>query len=382
MNRSLVALVRCDDYDPDRVYAALTRGVNLLGGLEQFVKAGERILLKPNILAGDGPEKAVATHPAVLAGCVRLLREGGAPVCFGDSPGLENPRQAARHSGLEAAGVEAGADLVDFSIAGSLENSGGDLVSSFPAAAAIQSCHGIINLPKAKTHQLTRITGAVKNLFGCISGKRKAMYHVRFPDVADFSQLLVELGLTLHPRLHIMDAIVAMEGNGPRSGDPRPLRVLIMSEDPVAVDATFCRLIDLDPAFIPTITLGRQAGLGYFAENEIAYTGDSIAQFVAPDFKVIRQPVLSNASYAFYDWLKALVLPRPVIDPATCVRCGICVAACPVPDGALHFDNGSRQSPPAYDYDACIRCYCCHEMCPHRAIHKTTPLLGRLLRIA
>ena len=382
MSGSRVALIRCDDYDPDRVYAALKRGVELLGGVTRFVQPGEHIMLKPNILAGDGPEKAVATHPAVLAGCVRLLREGGARISFGDSPGLENPLRAAQNSGLTTAGEAAGGELADFSTAGSLENRGGDLVSSFPVAAAIEPCDGIINLPKAKTHQLTRITGAVKNLFGCISGKRKAMYHVRFPDVNDFSQLLVELNLTLRPRLHVLDAVVAMEGNGPRSGDPRPLRVLVMSEDPVAVDATFCRLIDLDPAFIPTTTLGRQAGLGCIAEDEIEYVGDPIAQFIASDFKVIRQPVLSNASYAFYDWLKALTLPRPVIDQAACVRCGICVAACPVPDGALHFDNGSRDEPPRYDYDQCIRCYCCHEMCPHRAIHKKTPLLGRLLRVA
>jgi uncharacterized protein (DUF362 family) len=102
-DRSRVALVRCETYDPEVVYGALKRGVELLGGLDRFVQRGERILLKPNILAGDGPTSAVTTHPAVLAGCSRLLQEGGAEVRFGDSPGLENAARAARGSGLEKA---------------------------------------------------------------------------------------------------------------------------------------------------------------------------------------------------------------------------------------------------------------------------------------
>jgi len=192
MARSTVALIRCTSYDPDVVYNALKRGAELLGGLDRFARAGERIMLKPNILAAEGPETAVTTHPAVLAGCTRLLREAGARVCFGDSPGLDGPNRAAVRSGLREAGARSGAEFVEFSSplplerrmsasgplplerrmqtsdAGPTANPDGALVESFPIAGPIHECDGLVNLPKMKTHQLTRITGAVKNLFGCI----------------------------------------------------------------------------------------------------------------------------------------------------------------------------------------------------------------------
>jgi len=379
VNRSTVALVRCTSYDPDAVYDALKRSVTLLGGMDRFARPGERILLKPNILAAEAPEKAVTTHPAVLAGCTRLLREAGVQVCFGDSPGLDNPTHAASRSGLREAGEQSGAEFVPFSAASPMDNPDGALVDSFPVAEPVHACDGLINLPKMKAHQLTRITGAVKNLFGCIPGKRKALYHVQFQDVFAFSRLLVELNLRLRPRLHVMDGIVSMEGNGPRSGDPRPMHVLIMSEDPVAVDATFCRLVALDPEFVPTTTIGRQEGLGRFHESEIEILGDSLAPLRQPSFKVIRKPVYANASYANYNVIKNAILPKPVIDASKCVGCGRCVEACPVPDKALRFEDEGRV--PTYHYDLCIRCYCCHEMCPQRAIEKRTPLLGKILRI-
>lgn len=381
MSRSTVALIRCATYDQDAVYGALKRGIELLGGLDHFVRPGERILLKPNILAGERPERAVTTHPALLAGCACLLREAGAEVLFGDSPGLDDPTRAARRSGLLEAGIRSGAEFAAFSTSKRMGNPEGSLASGFPVAQALHECDGMINLPKMKTHQLTRITGAVKNLFGCIPGKRKALYHLQFQDVMKFSGFLVELNLRLRPRLHVMDGILAMEGNGPRSGDPRAMKVLIMSCDPVALDATFCRLVAMDPEFVPTTVVGHQQGLGQLQDDGIDYVGDAFESFCRPAFKVIRKPVYSNASYAYYSVIKNAVLPRPVIDATRCVKCGRCVDACPVPGKALRFEGSRRERPPVYYYDLCIRCYCCHEACPQRAIDKRTPLLGRILRL-
>jgi uncharacterized protein (DUF362 family)/NAD-dependent dihydropyrimidine dehydrogenase PreA subunit len=383
MERSTVAIERCAGYDPEGVYHALKRGVQRLGGIEQFVRPGERILLKPNILAREAPEKAVTTHPTVLAGCVRLFQEAGAGVVFGDSPGLERASRAAEGSDLLRAGTEGGAAYDPFDVPRALPNPNGTLVSDFPVASVVHGVDGIVNLPKFKTHQLTRVTGAVKNLFGSISGRRKAMYHVQFPDVTDFCRFLVELNLRLRPRLHVMDAVVAMEGNGPRSGTPVPIGALILSADPVAVDATACRLAALDPSYVPTTVLGAEMGLGRWEEGGIAVVGAPLDGLIRPRFEVVRKPVYSNATYAYYGAIKNLVLPRPAIDEGRCVRCGRCVEACPVPGKALDWRDGQRNGePPIYCYDACIRCYCCQEMCPKQAIDRRTPLLGRILRVA
>jgi uncharacterized protein (DUF362 family)/ferredoxin len=379
--RSTVAVIRCPDYDPEGVYAAIRRGVELIGGLDRFVRPGEHILLKPNILASESPDKAVTTHPSVLAGCVRLLREGGATVSFGDSPGFEGATSAARGSGLQEAGTAQGGTFVPFAGAKPLPLGADVSGPSLPIAEAAHECDGLVNLPKAKTHQLTRITGSVKNLFGCIPGQRKALYHVQYPDVHEFSSFLAQLALRLQPRLHVMDGIVAMEGNGPRGGDPRALRVLLLSVDPVAVDATFCRLVDMDPTLVPTVLHSWQSGLGRYREDEIDLVGDPLQDLVCPSFKMVRKPVYDNATWAYFRSIKNLVVPRPAIDAGTCVRCGRCVEACPVPGKALQFENGNRARPPVYDYGHCIRCYCCLETCPHRAIERHTPLLGRILRM-
>ncbi|MFW6082847.1 MAG: DUF362 domain-containing protein, partial [Chloroflexota bacterium] len=348
MRRSRVALVRCSTYDPNDVYEALRRGVTMLGGADRFVSPGERILLKPNVLAGETPERAVTTHPSVLSGCVRWLRECGAEVRFGDSPILDSPARGVRRSGLLEAGIRSGAQFVEFSAGGSLPNPHGESVSSFPVARAVLACDGMINLPKMKAHQLTRITGAVKNTFGCIPGRRKALYHVQFLDVFDFSQLLVDLSSLLRPRLHILDGVVAMEGNGPRGGDPRPMHLLVLSEDPVAVDATFSRLVGLDPEFVPTTVIGQQRGLGRFRRGAIEYVGEPLESFIDEGFKVVRNPVLPHAAIAHCSTIKNAVLPRPVIDARRCVCCGTCIEACPVPDKALRFtQDGSH--PPQYD---------------------------------
>ena len=378
MSRSRVALVRCPTYDPESVYQALARGVELLGGLEHFATAGENLLLKPNLLAGEPPEKAVTTHPSVLVACVRLLREAGAAVSFGDSPGLESPARAADRAGLTEAAAGSGAEFVDFSSGSPMENRHSEVARRFAIADPVHHCDGIVNLPKMKTHQLTRITGAVKNLYGCIPGRQKALYHVQFRDVTAFCTLLVELALLLRARLHVMDGVVAMEGNGPRGGDPRPVGVLILSRDPVAVDSVFCRLVRMDPEFVPTNVIGEQRNLGHWRPGDIELVGDSPEDLAVRDFRIIRKPVSSYAPYAHYNLLKHLLLPRPIIDSARCVRCGRCVEACPVPEKALRFGEDD-QRPPRFNHDLCIRCYCCHESCPEGAIDKQTPLLGRVL---
>jgi Pyruvate/2-oxoacid:ferredoxin oxidoreductase delta subunit len=249
----------------------------------------------------------------------------------------------------------------------------------FPLATGVLESDGIISLPKMKTHGLSRITGAVKNQFGCIVGFDKAKFHLKYSNAQKFCSLLVDLNLFLKPRLFIMDGIMAMEGEGPSGGDPVPMKVLLFSTDSVALDTAFCRMIDLNPSFVPTNVLGESFGLGTMREDNTEYRGDDIALFHNPAYRVKRIPVEEDITFRVLRPIRNQLVPRPVIESKSCLRCGICVEACPVVGKALDFTDSSKKNPPRYDYTACIRCYCCQEMCPHKAISIKTPLLGRIL---
>ncbi|MHB8925507.1 MAG: DUF362 domain-containing protein [Coriobacteriia bacterium] len=253
-------------------------------------------------------------------------------------------------------------------------------LSSSSSSPTVLDADGLVSLAKFKTHGLTRMTGAVKNQFGCIVGMRKGEFHARMPDVDSFCRMLVDLNRAIAPRLFVMDGVVAMEGNGPRSGDPRPMRVIMASDDPVAIDATVARMMALDPMLVGTIRHGQDRGLGTY--TDIEYVGDAVEGFVTPDYNVNRRPLSTTPAMGAGPFVKRFVVPKPVIRAERCTRCGTCVSVCPVMPKAVDWTTpgGALDGrPPRYDYSLCIRCYCCQEMCPEKAIEVDVPPLGRLI---
>jgi len=375
MGPARVAVVWCDSYDPAVVDAAVLRGLDLLGGAARFVRSGERILLKPNLLVASAPEKAVTTHPTVFSAVARALAAEGAALSWGDSPGFGSTTGVGSRAGITGEAARLGIRTAEFGTGREVSFPDGELIKRFTIAEGVLDSDGLVSLPKLKTHALTRMTGAVKNQFGCIPGMLKGEFHARMPDVERFSQMLVDLNRLLAPRLVVMDAVIAMEGNGPRGGDPRQVGVLLISDDPVAVDAIGCRIMALDPALVGTCVWGERLGLGSMSEIEVL--GDDVP--VIEDFVVNRSPGSTTGKLGS-SLGKRLLAPRPYIVPERCTRCGTCVAVCPVAPKAVDFPAGERTRVPEHDYERCIRCYCCQEMCPERAIEVTTSLLGRLIR--
>ena len=255
------------------------------------------------------------------------------------------------------------------------------LAKQLDLAAGALEADGIVSLPKMKTHGFTRITGAVKNQFGCIPGLRKAEYHVKMPDIFEFSKVLVDINNYLKPRLYIMDGIIAMEGNGPRGGEPKTMNVLLFSSDPVALDTVFCDLIDLKPEFVPTMKLGYESGLGTYLNQDIRIVGcEDFSLLVHKEFNAIRRkPDRWVSTRYFPTFFKNLVSPRPRIKYDLCVNCGACILQCPVEPRAVNWPKGNNKEKPVFNYNDCIRCYCCQEICPHKAIDIQVPLLGKLI---
>jgi uncharacterized protein (DUF362 family)/NAD-dependent dihydropyrimidine dehydrogenase PreA subunit len=377
--KSSVALIRCESYNETEVAAGVQRGIDLLGGMGQFIRPGEKIVLKPNILVGAAPEKLIGPHPLVFQAVARLAQQVTAHLSYGDSSGgLGHPIAHARKAGIHSVAESLGIPLADFEGAREVEFKESPFLKYLTLANGVLDADGLISIAKFKTHALTRITGAVKNQFGCIPGLLKSEFHVKMPNPLDFGRMLVTINLYIRPRLYVMDGIIAMEGNGPRGGTPCPMHVLLFSADPIALDATVCRLIDLNPAFVPTNPPGQEWGLGTYQQSEIELLGDPFESFVNKQFNVVREPVKAVTASANVSFLRNQISPRPVIDPAKCGLCGTCVRMCPVQPKAVDWHTGDKSKPPTYKYERCIRCFCCQELCPDQAISVKKPFLARL----
>ncbi len=395
--KSKVAVIECSSYDPGEVLAAVTRGINLIGGITRLFNKNEEILLKPNLLAGDPPEKAVTTHPAVFRAVAQVFQAAGARLFYGDSPGIGKPLRAASKAGLASVAQELDIPLADFQTVEKVSYPGANLVMQLNLAAGVCGNRRIVSLPKMKTHGFTRITGAVKNQFGCVPGLIKGDFHVNMPDIYKFASVVVDITKYLSPLLYIMDGITAMEGAGPRGGEPIAMYVLLFSTDPVALDAVFCKLIDLEPEFVPFMKIAEESGLGTYHFENIEIVGDDIEKLINKNFKVTRRSADQYPKSLFPTYLKNLLSPRPVIDYEKCTNCGSCIRICPVDPRAVDWPTSSKgesrkikkknqnrfdkkgNPKPTHQYKRCIRCYCCQEICPHKAISIKIPLLGKLI---
>jgi uncharacterized protein (DUF362 family)/NAD-dependent dihydropyrimidine dehydrogenase PreA subunit len=285
------------------------------------------------------------------------------------------PYAAAKKCGIAGVAEEMTIELADFKDGREIFFGKGNQNKKFFIANGILDADGIISLPKMKTHGLERFTGAVKNQFGCIVGMRKGEFHVKLPDPTDFAKMLVDLNSFVKPRLYIMDGIMAMEGNGPRGGTPRAMNVLLFSTDPIALDATASRLINLNPLFVPTTLVGAETGAGNYKEEDIEIVGDSMKDFICMDFNVERTPVKTVKKGRMMQFINDRIVPKPFILIEKCTQCGTCVNSCPVEGKAVNWSNGDKTKAPVYDYTKCIKCYCCQEMCPESAIILKDPVI-------
>ena len=376
---SKVALIRCETYDENTVYEAVKRGLDYFGGITHFVSPEQKILLKPNLLRPMAADAACTTHPAVFEAVVRLLQEANCgKLTYGDSPGRGNPERVAEESGIADVARDYGIPLGKFTTGHTVQYSEGQFVKRFEVAEAVLEADAVISLCKMKTHGLTRLTGAVKNTYGCVYGFNKGEGHSRFPNVHDFSKMLIDLNTLVGPKLYIMDGVMAMEGNGPGSGTPVTMNAILISEDPVAIDTLFAHMVAINPDYVPTNVYGAQMGFGHNRLEDIEVVGDDLESFVNPDFEVERIPVADEGGISRLKYLKGLITRRPAVNKDKCIGCGVCMRACPLKPKAITMTEGGENRYPQYDYHRCIRCYCCQEMCPEEAITVKTPFLGKL----
>jgi uncharacterized protein (DUF362 family)/ferredoxin len=356
-----VALIRCGTYDEEKVYLAVKESIALIGGLGIFIKPGMRVLVKPNLLAAVAPERAVTTHPSVVKAVIRLIKEEKGVPFLGDCPG----------GVLTGAGVllaetkmtETGAEIV------SLEKLGSDLYGGIAVSKGIKEFDLIINVCKFKTHGLTILTGAVKNSFGLVPGLHKASLHRLYPKVDDFCEMLLRVSGIVKPALSILDGIIGMEGDGPLSGDPKSIGIILAAKDPLSLDFVMAKIAGLDPLVLPVLAAAVKKG---FKPEEVKVLGEPLEKVILRDFKtpytfagagvVKKTGVLGKIKTFLQPYLWKLATLKPVINNLKCQKCNECVKACPVQ--AIIYKKGF----PKVKSNSCIECYCCHELCRYRAV--------------
>ncbi|MBC7230956.1 MAG: DUF362 domain-containing protein [Actinobacteria bacterium] len=337
--------------------------------LEEFPLAldGKEVLVKPNLLGPWPGESGIITHPLVVKAMVEVLKERGCRVRVGDNPGLRGYGcigRVCRETGMEEA---VGGEWTNMAASPRTVPLRSRFVSEVSISSQVLDCEVLISMPKFKTHVSTLITGAVKNSFGFLVGADKARMHAAAPRFRDFDELLVDIYQIRVPDLVVMDAVTAMEGNGPSCEDVRELGKILASRNGVALDAVMAAMMGLDPARVPTLVVAAERGLGPASLEDIEVSG---LLEVIPGFK--RPSTVPRMSWTapFQRLVFALLSHRALeVDRSRCTGCRTCEEGCPV--GAIKVERYPR-----FDPSRCINCYCCYELCPEHAVK-----LNRLLRL-
>ena len=375
---SEVYIARCRTYEYQRVLKAVREAVDGLGGICRFIQEGQRVLLKPNLLRASVPSEAIITHPTVVRAMVELVQEAGAQAVIADSPGPPYSEAKMRSFyakvGLMAMAEETGAELVCSWQPMQLPNPSGKLLKMIDSMDLVTQVDAIINLPKLKTHGLTRFTGATKNLFGLVPGLVKMGYHAKLQTAEQFSEMLIDLLQFHSPVLTVMDAVVGMEGDGPSAGNPREIGCILAGADGIAVDVLATSMVGIEPESVPPLQVAIKRGLTTGEVKDIEVLGVPLEEAQVTDFKPLG--AVTSGYHEIPAFLRDLGARQLVVTPrvgSVCAGCGMCVKTCPM--GAITM-RGLRAK---IDLRKCIRCYCCHEMCPHRAIILKRPFLGSLI---
>lgn len=361
-------LHQVNTYDEELIYKAISASFADLD-IAKDMRPGLKVAIKPNLIMAKNPEFPVTTHPLVIKAVVRWLRKHGVTdITLAESSGglytAEYMNNVYRVCGMKQ--LEPDLKLNDDFSAKTVHCEEGFKNHSFHIITPIVEADYIINICKLKTHAMTGYSGGIKNLFGTIPGLEKPQMHYLWPDIKDFSNMLLELARTVSPQLTVIDAIDAMEGNGPTGGTSHPLHLILVARDFYTQDYFAAGLMGLNPMEIEMISQAVDAGLA--KPDEIELKGDpvpdNLTPFQVPDTKQLDfSSILPGPLGKWFATIASRILKSyPQLNKNLCVGCGKCAESCP----AHIIQIKNRKA--VFKKKGCISCFCCQEMCPMKAI--------------
>lgn len=379
MKNTVVSIIKAESYDLKKIEQAIEK-IFLNLDFDPGSFRGRKIAIKPNLLTSALPESGIITHPAIIQAVISIIKKNnGIPVLV-ESPAFHPLERVLKKTGIDVIIEREGVRVADTKRTMLIHNESGLKFKSFHVAEELGSCDMIINLPKLKTHGLTYYTGAVKNLFGTISGLEKSKWHFRANTKEEFVSFLLDLygAFTAKPDnriIHIIDGILGLEGEGPGAGGtPVKGNVLIGGTDAIAVDSVAVAVAGLNPARVLTCIEGDKRNYGVSGLERIIIKGESLQSFnnkfrePEPKSKMTGWPMNSP-------FMKNLIVEKPFPQKDKCTLCYQCKTICPA--GAI--TKSLNNLTPSFNYSRCIRCYCCMEICPENAIMLKKSLIGRFI---
>jgi uncharacterized protein (DUF362 family)/Pyruvate/2-oxoacid:ferredoxin oxidoreductase delta subunit len=355
--RPTVSIVNAKNYNSDELILKVSEAIDLLGGIEKFIQPEKKVLIKPNLLSTYKPEQAITTHPEFVRAVIHILKKIDCEIFLGDSPSawvgkISDINTVYKTTGMYDLCKQEDVNLVRFEEA--------FFIGEIPITCWAKECDYIISLPKFKTHDLTVLTGAVKNLFGLIPGMFKAELHRRYPHPDDFSKILIKIATNIKPTLSIVDGVVALEGEGPATaGVTRNLGLILAGADTFALDIIMARIMGLAPEDIPTI---KQAG--DIVAKDIEIKGEDIFKKKIERFKLPSPSITKRMPRVFFPIARKIFYFNITVKKDKCISCGRCLKVCPA--GAVIIND--KQPRAFINQKKCIQCFCCREVCPVNAI--------------
>ena len=376
-NAPLVSLSKQSTYKLDEVKTTILKLLQPHGGIEAFVKSGDNVVLKPNLVMSRPSSVPACTNPVIFKAIAEILLDFGANVTAGDSPGMESARKVAKSAGILGVADELGIEIIEFTPK-EVATPGGTF-KKLVLAKELLEADVVINLPRLKTHGQMMLTAATKNMFGAVVGSRKFEWHYRAgKDYNMFARMIYEISNCIKADLHILDAVVAMDGMGPTAGTPNATGFMAAGVDSIAIDATMMEILGKDPMDLYMIQEATKAGDVAWQERIIV--GEELAALKPGKWHWPHSVDLGLFAGTVFDknpLINKLFRKFATVYPkasSKCVKCNACVRICPAQAMTMGKDKVE------IDYEKCIRCFCCHELCPHEAMDTKGGGLGKFLR--